>query len=583
MKKKLLSAFLAFCFLLALFPVPTRAATIVASGTCGAVKADDLIWTLDENGLLTFIGSGAMKDYNASSTAPWRTYKGQIKSVTIPSGVTHIGSYAFHEYYSCLTSVTMADSVKSIGEAAFYGAALHFVTLSNSLTSIGYSAFCRCSELEFIGDNSTGFLCLTLPDSVTEIGKYAFSGCSTLTDVDLKEGVVSIGDGAFYQCSGLSALTIPGSVTEIGANAFSSCPNLTVTVYNGSYGQRYCLLNSVRHNAIDPATYTITFHPNGGDGSPTTKTLTGIDNVYGEMPTPTRDGYAFMGWHTATEGGDKITSETEFSPRRNQTLYAVWAKMYAVTFDPNGGEIATTGKTLTDNDDIYGELPTPTRDGYTFTGWFTATDGGDEITPDTKFDPKRAQTLYAVWEKIVPRYTVTLEANGGSVEPSSVTVSEGGTYGELPTPTRRGCNSLGWFTEPSGGTQITPETEVRLTADQTLYAHWRATNVPEISKDGEAITNAGQISAGTDTELDGSLIVVDAANPEAFYTATAFCAVYDASGMMVHLQTWEMDVSDPKNICFTGNVHIPAGVEVSVIKIMVLSDNLVPLQASGML
>ena len=52
---------------------------------------------------------------------------------------------------------------------------------------------------------------------------------------------------------------------------------------------------------------------------------------------------------------------------------------------------------------------------------------------------------------------------------------------------------------------------------------------------------------------------------------------------MVHLHSWDLDVTDMRNICFSGNVHIPEGVSVSSIRIMVLSDNLVPLQAAGML
>ena len=610
MKRRILSAFLAFCFLLALFPVPTRAVTIVASGTCGAETEEDLIWTLDENGRMTFVGSGAMKDYDWRSpdrygectTAPWYQYRSQIKSVEIPSGVTHVGANAFGSITSAssyrfdqLVSVTMADSVESIGDNAFRECnALTGVTLSNALTSIGASAFRDCAKLTDISlkenvvsigayafNGCAAMETLTIPGSVGAIGEYAFLGCSKLADIDLKEGIASIGGSAFSSCAALETLTIPGSVTEIGSDAFSNCPNLTVTVYNGSYGQRYCLLNSVRHNAIDPNTYTITFHPNGGDGEPTTKSLTGIDTVYGDMPTPTRDGYAFMGWHTATEGGEQITPETEFSPRRNQTLYAVWSKMYALTFDPNGGEVSPTGKALTDDDTAYGELPAPTRDGYTFEGWHTAAKGGTLVTADTEFADKRNQTLYAVWKEIKETYEVTLEANGGSVTPSGVTVEEDGVYGALPEPTRDGCVFLGWFTEPSGGTRIAAETQVRLTANQTLYAHWVATNAPEFSSNGAAVTDIRKMPS--ETELEGRFTVADAENPDEFRTATAFCVLYDKDGLMVHLQSWEVDVSDTRNIRFTGSVRIPEGAQVSEIKIIVLSDELVPLQAAGTL
>ena len=636
MKKRILSAFLAFCVLLTLCPATTRAATIVASGPCGAENEADLIWTLDENGLLTFVGSGAMKDYDVAlaangddyTTAPWLPYESQIKSVEIPSGVTHVGRRAFHasftygdvwDYYGfeSLASVTLADSVESIGDGAFTGCrGLTTVTLSNRLTSIGESAFSYCSALEpltipgsvkeigknafsccsklanidlkegvaSIGANAFAYSALetlTIPGSVSEIGSDAFFYCRALIDVDLKEGIASIGARAFSDCAALETLNIPGSVTEIGESAFANCPNLTVNVYSGSYGERYCLLNSVRHKAIDPNTYTITFHPNGGDGEPTTKTMTGLDDVYGEMPTPTRDGYAFMGWHTATEYGDKITSETEFAPRQDQTLYAVWSKMYVITFDPNGGEVSPTSKTLTDADTAYGELPTPSRDGYTFEGWHTATEYGTLVTADTEFADKRNQTLYAVWKEIKATYEVTLKANGGTVEPSSVTVEEGGVYGALPEPSRNGCAFLGWFTEPSGGTQVTAETEVRLTANQSLYAHWIATNAPEFSSNGTAVTDVREMSS--ESELEGAFTVPDAENPDEFLTATAFCVLYDSAGRMVHLQSWEVDVSDTRNIRFTGSVRIPEGAQVSEIKVIVLSDELVPLQAAGTL
>ena len=303
--------------------------------------------------------------------------------------------------------------------------------------------------------------------------------------------------------------------------------------------------------------------------------------MYGELPTPVRDGYAFEGWHTATEYGTRITEATPFEAKDNQTLYAVWSKLYTITFHPNGGEVSPTSKTLTENDTVYGELPTPTRDGYIFEGWHTATEYGTRIAADTEFADKRNQTLYAVWAEIKETYEVTLEANGGTVTPSSVTVEEGGVYGALPEPSRDGCAFLGWFTEPSGGTRITSETPVRLTANQTLYAHWVATNAPEFSSHGAAVTDVREMSS--ESELEGKFTVPDAADPDAFRTATAFCVLYDSDGMMVHLQSWDVDVSDTRNIRFTGSVRISEGAQVSEIKVIVLSDELVPLQAAGTL
>ena len=180
---------------------------------------------------------------------------GMLESVTIPDSVTSIGDRAF---YSCegLKSVTIPDSVTSIGDEAFcncYG--LISITIPNSVTSIGDEAFRYCSGL-------TGTL--AIPEGVTSIGGGAFGGCIGLTSIIVKDGnpayycegnclietqsktliagcntsqiptddsVTSIGDWAFFGCSGLTGtLVIPESVTSIGDYAFGGCSGLTGTL-----------------------------------------------------------------------------------------------------------------------------------------------------------------------------------------------------------------------------------------------------------------------------------------------------------------------------------------------------------------
>lgn len=85
------------------------------------------------------------------------------------------------------------------------------------VTSIGEKAFWGCS----------GITSLTLPDSVTSIGDSAFRGCSGITSLTIPDSVTSIGDWAFRDCSGITSLTIPDSVTSIGEYAFKSCNALT--------------------------------------------------------------------------------------------------------------------------------------------------------------------------------------------------------------------------------------------------------------------------------------------------------------------------------------------------------------------
>ena len=125
-----------------------------------------------------------------------------------------------YKYSGCsnLTSVTIPNSVTSIGNSAFYYCSnLTSVTIPSSVTSIGGYAFQRCSSLTSV----------TIGNSVTTIGYSAFSDCSSLTSVTIPNSVTSIGYGTFYGCSSLTSVTIPNSVTSIGDYAFYGCSSLT--------------------------------------------------------------------------------------------------------------------------------------------------------------------------------------------------------------------------------------------------------------------------------------------------------------------------------------------------------------------
>jgi len=192
-----------------------------------------------------------------------------LTSVTIPNSVTTIGDYAF-QGCSALTSISIGNSVTSIGTQAFSGCSgltilfwnsrncsyngdiytynIEQVTIGNEVEVLP-SGFVECSKITSV----------TIPNSVTTIGNTAFRGCSGLTRITvdsnntvydsrdncnaiiksssnelitgcnntiIPNSVTTIGNSAFYGCSGLTSVTIPNSVTEIGNGAFSGCSGL---------------------------------------------------------------------------------------------------------------------------------------------------------------------------------------------------------------------------------------------------------------------------------------------------------------------------------------------------------------------
>lgn len=142
-------------------------------------------------------------------------------------------------------------------------------------------------------------------------------------------------------------------------------------------------------------TYTVSYDVNGGNGTYSPTTVKEGEKI--ALPAdPTRDGYEFIGWFTAPTGGDKVTSDTAVAG--NMTLYAHWneiKKSFALTYDTDGGEHIDP-VTLADGDRM--PLPTPTRRGYTFLGWYDEKDGGNRLTPGTSTISSN-MTAYARWKK----------------------------------------------------------------------------------------------------------------------------------------------------------------------------------------
>ncbi len=214
--------------------------------------------------------------------------------------------------------------------------------------------------------------------------------------------------------------------------------------------------------------YTVTF--DSCDGSAVNSINVVYDEEYGTLPVSERKYYHFDGWYTAKTGGTKVEADTIVSSSKDHTLYAHWTrKTVEVAY------VGGTDSTGYDNPIQYnlGDKylsNTPSRTGYTFIEWCMDSSGANGVATGTVVENETPHTLYAKWKENT--YTVTFNANGGSVDTASKNVTYGGTYGTLPTPKRKYYSFDGWYTATTGGTKVNSISDVAITSNQTLYARW---------------------------------------------------------------------------------------------------------------
>ena len=212
--------------------------------------------------------------------------------------------------------------------------------------------------------------------------------------------------------------------------------------------------------------YTVAFNTDGGTPVPPAQEV-----EYGLTATkpadPTLKGYTFAFWYLGEDEQNATAYDFDTPVTENITLTAKWnINKYTVAFNTDGGTPVPPAQEVE-----YGltatEPAAPEKTGYTFDGWYLG-----EAEEPFSFDTAITSdiTLTAKWK--LNTYTVTFDPNGGSVDPTSKTVTFGEPYGELPVPTRKGYTFDGWYTEAEDGTVVTADTTVTATTDHTLYAHW---------------------------------------------------------------------------------------------------------------
>ncbi|EAD3287958.1 LPXTG cell wall anchor domain-containing protein [Listeria monocytogenes] len=221
--------------------------------------------------------------------------------------------------------------------------------------------------------------------------------------------------------------------------------------------------------------YTATFN---NDGTTTTQTVD-YQEALTEPTEPTKDGYTFDGWYDAQTGGNKWNFATNKMPANNITLYARYSvKSYTATFDKDG----TTTTQTANYDSLLTEPAAPTKDGYTFDGWYDAETGGNKWNFATNKMPAKNVTLYARFT--VKSYTATFDKDGTT---TTQTVNYDSLIQEPTAPTKDGYTFTGWYDAETGGNKWDFAANKMPAKNVTLYARF-STNAYTATFDKEGTT-----------------------------------------------------------------------------------------------
>lgn len=268
-----------------------------------------------------------------------------ITSVKIPYGVTQICGWAFSGSEN-LVSVEIPNSVKVIDPYVFEDCKkLLSVKIPKGVKDMGYSTFSGCESLRQV----------EIPDSVTTIGADTFSGCKSLLSIEIPNSVTTIEEFAFQGCSSLKKVDLPKNVTRIDYRAFSDCSSL----------------ERITIRAVNPK--------------------------LGKEILPLRSKISIYGYKGTTK---------DYARKYNYTFVSL-GNVCTIRFDANGGDKLSKKSMDVPCKSKYGALPSATRKGYYFSGWYTARTKGKKVSQNTIMGTKDVK-LYARWGKVTKPKAVSV-------------------------------------------------------------------------------------------------------------------------------------------------------------------------------
>ncbi len=469
-------------------------------------------------GAICISASGVANKYTVTFDANGGTV--DTKTMTVTYGSTYgtlptatRAGYTFFGWYTAATNGARVESTTRVSRAASHTLyaqwglthANHKVCYAQNNTTC---AGCRHESIKtWKGWNGT--------DAIS----YDESGVAYIAMTEDVTSSLSVAQGkTLYLC--VNGHTLTGSITVNGTLGLSNCKGAggvsssgsaiivnstgTLNYYNGLlsggkgdnvplYVNKNGIVNLYRAPHISSKSADRDYEIRGN--SPGFLHLaTKLDSPYGGNPIRVNFGtdssvslstYTQVtittGWSDYMSG---VTPTKYFVPRANRNA--------KVELDATSGELVLRRLrvTLSDGSNTYylkynggkfdtgTTLPTRSRPGYKFDGWYTAETGGTKVVTSTTAFTDDA-TLYPRF--VANTYTVSFNVNyTGGTNPASQKVTYDSTYGALPTPTRAGYTFVGWYTSATGGTKVESSTPVSRTASHTLYAHWEVLEIVSI-------------------------------------------------------------------------------------------------------
>lgn len=417
-----------------------------------------------------------------------------------------------------------SKKVTAFDATAFAGnTKIETVVLPIYVTKIPDGAFAGCTNLKKV-----------IALGVTEIGNNAFKGCTALSKFSIDNKIVKLGSDAFSDVPEIAVMAANETVADAAINSGAKSITLNVSKMEGTFknkvikvspatekfsfisdGISYSNLQIESKATVETFISNVKFVDNADiplklsspkvslgrvtvENSPGFAMILSADNtelsLYGPnilkssganalisknvtlvQEDPSTTSYLELAGDYLRYGEIDNTALLKFESGIMRTItkdeFESYISSSTITFDANGGQLDEKTKVVYYGQN-YGTLPTPTRDNYTFDGWYTEIDGGTRITAEKNVDTLVNQTLYAKWK--ANTFTVMFNAgyDGGSVSPASITLTFGEPYGTLPVPARDHYSFLGWFTTLNGGEQVFDSTVPTAAKNITLYARW---------------------------------------------------------------------------------------------------------------